>query len=910
MWGRDIVRGLFLLGCACAAARPVAEAPSPATKPPVEEPVPALRLPADVRPLRYRLELAIDPEQPRFSGRVAIEVSLAAPRRVLWLHGRDLEVSAATVMAGGEALPARYEQVNDDGLVKLSLPQSVGPGPATLELAWSRAWDSTQVGLYLAPEGGRRYAFSQFEDIYARRAFPGFDEPGFKTPFEVTLVVPEGAVAVANTAPVGDEPAGPGRRRIHYAPTAPLPTYLLAWAVGPFDVVEAAPVPPSPVRSWPVPLRAITPKGRGAEAAFALDASRELLLREEAYFGIAYPYPKLDAVAVPDFAFGAMENAGEIHYAEAWLLATEGVTSEETRAQIVNTIAHEQAHQWFGDLVTMPWWEDAWLNESFATWMAAGITEAWRPELRAAVDLRTSLTWAMNNDALTTARAIRQPLTSLKNIPDQFDVLTYQKGGGVLAMFERFVGAEAFRRGVSDYLAAHAHGSGSTDALLASLSRTAGKDVAPAFHSFLDQAGVPLVEASVSCGAGPALTLKQSRYAPLGTAAAPAQTWQVPVCARYALGGRPEERCTLLQEPQVKLPLPGCPRWLIPDADGAAYLRWTLPGDDLRRLMSQGYGQLSVKERIALASNLLAAVKAGSLPIADALAALGPIAADPEGEVASEAVSLLDFARERVLPPGQRALTDAYVVQLFAPVLKRLGTAGKKGEPASVRRLRVAALGALTTAGSPEAVREATRLGRAYAGVADGRFHPEAVDPDLAELVLGVAVEHGDRAFFEALQRRLPSVDDADLRGRILTALGQARDPDRAAAALALALDPGLRKQEGLTTLFAQVWDHRTRDGAWRFLLDHVGEIEGKVPATLAAYLPSLGRAYCDPEHAAQIPQTFAPRADRIPGMAKVTRQAEESVRLCAAQAAAQRESAQAFFQRRAAPPVKAPLGN
>ncbi len=545
---------LLIAFVACAAPKPPSRSAleaAPPTEP--EEAIPALQLPPDLRPTHYALELTIDPDQAKFSGTADIDVALTQARRVLWLHGLDLEVSAASVQVGDWRFEVKWQQVNDDGVVKLVLPRAIGPGKATLHIAWTRAFDPRVVGLYLAHEADTNYAYTQFEDIFARRAFPGFDEPAFKTPYDVTLVVPAADVAVANTPAISEEAARPGFKKIRYATTLPLPTYLIAWAVGPFDVVEGETLPPNALRSWPVPLRGIAPKGRGGELGFALQTARELLLREEAYFGVPYAYPKLDSVAVPDYAYGAMENAGEIHYREDLLLFKEGVTREETRLDIAGTMAHEQAHQWFGDLVTMPWWTDAWLNESFATWMDARINQEWKPEWNAAIDLQKSFSRAMGTDALVSARAIRQPLQSVKDIQDQFDGLTYEKGGAVLAMFERYVGAEKFRQGVSHYISAHQNGSGSTDELLAAISTAAGLDVTAAFHTFLDQAGVPLVQAKVSCAGKPTLALRQSRYFPIGSSGAQDRTWQIPVCFRAAIGGKVSEQCTLLTKAEDRV---------------------------------------------------------------------------------------------------------------------------------------------------------------------------------------------------------------------------------------------------------------------------------------------------------------------------------------------------------------------
>ena len=472
-------------------------------------------------------------------------------------------------------------------------------------------------------------------------------------------------------------------------------------------------------------------------------------------------------------------------------------------------------------------------------------------------------------------------------------------------MFEHYLGAEKFRRGVSSYLSAHADGSGSTDDLLHALSKEAGFDVVAPFHTFLDQAGLPLVQAEVSCADTSMLTLKQSRFLPLGSEAKQDRSWQIPVCFRLGKsGGGAGAQCVLLTQAQTSIEVPECPTWVMPNADGAGYYRWSMPGAELKKLQL-GYSSLSTAERISLAESLTAGVSSGAITIADALDALDPIARDEDGEVAIEAIPILYLVRDRLLPENQHAQLNRYAIALFGPAAKRLGYAAKKGESIGSRRLRAAVLKLLAWAEDPAAVKKLSALGLDYAGLGkkyhDGKFHPDAIDADLADIALAVAVEHGDLALFEALEKRLAETDDAALREQVITALSSVRDRARIDRVLALTLSDRLRKSEILWgPLYLLSLDPRTRDDSWAFVKAHYDALVPRLPEAFAvAILPWVARGYCDEAHAADATAFFAPRAEKVPGMPKNSRQAVEGIRLCAAMAAAQSESARAFFDAR-----------
>jgi alanyl aminopeptidase len=375
------------------------------------------------------LSLTIIPELDTFSGTAVIGIKLDQPSTTIWMHGENLNVTSIHATHATARIPATWEQQTSDGVVRVELQEALPAGRSTLHVEYTADFDTPLRGLYRVESKGHAYAFTQFESISARLAFPCFDEPRFKTPFDVTLTVPADQMAAANT-PVDRAIKLPeGLQRISFMPTAPLPTYLVAWTVGPLDVVSGPTIPPNEGRPFPVPLRGIATKGQGEQLRYALDRTGEFVEALEDYFGIPYPYRKLDLVAVPDFSAGAMENVGLITFREWLLLIDEDRATENQRRAFAYVLAHELAHQWFGNLVTMPWWDDIWLNEAFATWMGSKVVQTLHPEYRADLGSLASAQRAMRLDSLTSARSIVQPIESNHDIKNAFDAITYEKGG-------------------------------------------------------------------------------------------------------------------------------------------------------------------------------------------------------------------------------------------------------------------------------------------------------------------------------------------------------------------------------------------------------------------------------------------------------------------------------------------------
>ena len=900
------------LACAAPAPKPGPAAPAPAPAPPppppplpgADEPAPALRLPDTAVPLSAHLSLALDPSQPGFSGAVTFKVRLDAPRAVIWMHGRGLTVTKAAAKDAAGEVAGTFAQVDADGMAKLSLPRAVGPGELELSFAWTGAWDEQLQGVYLAKAGGESYVASQNEELGARRILPCFDEPRFKLPWTVQLTVRAADAVATNAREQSEETLEGGKKRISFATTPPLPTYLLAFAVGPYDVVTTE-APPNEVRKTALRVRGLAPKGRGAELAWSLKAANELLAIEEKWMGIPYPYDKLDHIAVPDFEAGAMENPGAIIYREAALLYTPGKSAREREAGLAGTIAHEMAHMWFGDYVTLPWWTDTWLNESFATWMAMHTMEQWRPDLRAGLGQLSGSLNAMGSDGLTEARAIRQPVERTGDIRAQFDELTYQKGAAALAMFERWLGPASFRAGIQAYLRQHANGSGSTDQLFAALSEAGGRDVGGPFRTFVDQAGVPLVQATVSCEPGKArVLLTQQRYFPTGsTGDAKAQTWRVPVCARFGAGKASGESCALLEGPTGELQLGAvCPEWVIPNAGGAGYYRWALAAPDLRNLVTKGLSKLDAREKLSFARNVTAAVRAGSLAAADGLTALEPLARDPDPDVSTDGLELLAVVRRYLVPAELKKRVEQHVRELYQPVLAKLGWKPKPGEEPAINDARVRVIGALAESGQDPAVRKQLgKLGRGYVNAKGTAFDPAAVDPSLAALALSVAVEDGDAALFELVEKRLEGEQSAELRGRLLGALWSVKDQPRVARALLYSQDPKLRRNErgGAMVLLRR---DETRAQAWAFVSANFDAMAKKLPEGAQTRMYGAASAFCEKDGLEAAVVFLTPRAAQKPGADRALARAAEGARLCIALKQAQTASATAFYQARLRP--------
>jgi alanyl aminopeptidase len=860
-----------------------------------------LRLDDAVRPLRYAAELHLDPRADTFDGQITIDIEVAEDRARIWLNAAEMDVTSASLVSGRDTWKVEVVRSQAPDVIFLELGRTLAPGPARLRLAYRGKLSTVEsTGAFRQKDREDWYIYTQFEPLGARRAFPCFDEPRFKVPWELTIHAPQDLVALSNM-PVAEETAGPrpGTRSHRFASTPPLPSYLLAFAVGAFESVDLG-----PIGRGKVPARIVMPRGHRDEARYAAEVTPRLLTLLEDYFDSPYPYPKLDHIAVPQFG-GAMENPGLITYGHSRMLAPPAQETLQFRRGYAGLALHELAHQWFGNLVTMGWWDDLWLNESFATWMAARLLDKVEPawESEAMTVRRTEE--AILLDSLISARRIRQPIESSNDIFSAFDDITYRKGSAVLTMFERWLGPERFRTGVQAYLRAHEHGTATGEDFIAALASATRPEAGAAMRTFLDQTGVPVISADLVCEPGepPMVELAQEWFLPAGSSGSSTdRTWSVPVCVKHGSGpGNAREQCMLLTEAADTMVLEGprrCPTWLLANAGARGYYRSVYDVEMQARLLGPARRHLSVAERVKLASDLQGMIRAGNLELGEALGLVPALLADPSDHVALAAVDLVAGMRAHLVPA---ALTENYrrfVRDTFGARARKLGWQTGKNDSLATRTLRADLLGLVAIeGGEPALVEQARRLADAWLEQRSGT--QVTVDPEMLETVLAAASAHGGADFHARLESTLRATDERHQRGALLNALAHARDPARVRANLALIVTGVVDPRESMVLVTVPMEAPETRDVVDQVIRDNYDALADRVPRQLLSRMIKVWTAHCDQGHLDQLDAFFGPRAAELPGGPRALAETREHIQLCIAAKSLQQPSVEAFLKKR-----------
>ena len=874
------------------------------------------QLPETVTPTHYNLHLTVLPEDQRFSGEVGIDVKLAQASTLIWLHGQDLAVQSAKIVVGGRAIEATYEEIpQSGGVAKLTSDETLPAGPARIEIVYTAPFNRQLEGLYRSDEGGDSYAFSQMEPISARVAFPSFDEPRFKTPYDIKLTVRQAHVAVSNTPSINEEKLSNGLKTITFSTTKPLPTYLIAFAVGPLDVVEWKPIRKTEIRDVEIPLRGITARGKGAQIKYALENTEALLVILENYFGIPYPYEKLDLIAATDFSAGAMENAGAIVYREPLMLFDANPSLAQKRRYAL-THAHELAHQWFGNLVTPAWWNDIWLNEAFATWMEYRTAQEWNPKGEYDRLSVTGSLGAMGIDSWQSARQIAQPILSNDDISNAFDDITYEKGGGVLSMFERYYGAEQFRKGVKLHMQRYRFGIATSKDFLQSIADANNdtKGVA-AFLTFLNQPGVPVVRSELKCSkSGTTLSVTQSRYAMASATAnrtRAEQQWKIPMCVSYGKGTERNQTCDIAAERTSKISLKTdqCPTWVMPNADGAGYYRFALNDAQWDALVTNA-AHLNEKEILAALDSLDAELSAGQLGVDKYLGRMKALVRAkgelPPWDIAAAPLSRLAWIKNSLLSEGaQRNALQDFVAELYGPAYDKLGLEPNsdldKTNPIQATQLRTRIVGVMAVQARRADVRaELAKRGMAFLGLgADGKINLNAIDAGLVDVALSVAVQEKGTPVVQAILAHLKTERSAVTRSRMLGALNSSTDKTIAAQARALALDPTLRGNEVPIMLYGSVREPTNTADGWAWYKTNFDAIAARIPPNDRGQLAAIGGQFCSKSERDDYAAIFAGRIESMTGGPRTMAQTLEQIDACRTLVDQQRSKAVLYFSAR-----------
>jgi puromycin-sensitive aminopeptidase len=787
------------------------------------------RLPRTARPEHYDLALAPDLGAGTFTGDATIRVRVLTATHSLVCNALDLVVEEAWFDDGSTR--HALEVSHDAGTERVTFrsPTPLTPGVGSLHVQFRGELNDKLRGFYRSrfrTSDGTEHvlATTQFQATDARRAFPCWDEPEYKAPFGITLVVPPGLQAVSNSAPVDETALPDGRRRIRFADTMAMSTYLVAFVVGPLEFTE-------PVDVDGVPLRVVHTPGQGKLAAFALDAGAFALRYFTDYYGIPYPGDKVDLVAIPDFAFGAMENLGCVTFRETLLLVDPDAVTQPELQRVTDVINHELAHMWFGDLVTMRWWNGIWLNEAFATFMEMKCTDAYRPGWKRWTDFGLSRSAAMDVDSLATTRPIEYEVRSPADAEGMFDLLTYEKGAAVVRMLEQYLGEDRFRDGIRRYLTAHAYGSTETHDLWDALEAATGEPVRRMMDSWIFQGGHPVVTVA---GSG-AATVSQRRFRYLPD---PAQA--VGVVPRRVRTTEAEGRA-LLDTPAAEATLPAG-ELRTANVEGTGFYRVRLDDAQLARLASAGPVGLSPIERYGLIDDTWAMVLAADVRAEQYLAVLRVFRDEDDLSVWQRIIGSLDVLR-RVAGPAQADAFRAWVLDLLAPARTRLGDQPVVGEDVRTGQLRGALFSAAGVLGGAEDV-----VARARALAVD----PTA-DPALLAAAIDIVAAHGtadEHARYVTSMQSAPSPQEIErFRGALADFPGAAEIQ----RTLTMTLDGTLRTQDVPFVIRRALRNIAQGPEAWRFITERWDDLTAAIPSNLVARMLEGVSALAEPEQAAAV---------------------------------------------------------
>ena len=824
------------------------------------------RLTDPVKPTAERIDVTIDPDVTGYNGTATIDLEITDVVDQFKLYAEDLTLHEATLTRGKRTWSVELAPAGPSEVAVVA-GRKLKPGTYTLKMVFENDFQQAPIGLYRFQVGDKSYVASQFEADEARTAWPAFDEPSFKIPWTLHVTAPDVDKVLSNMPAAQTAKAG-GWQDVTFKTTPPLSSYLVALAVGPF-VSVTVPGTDVPAKVWTLP-------GTEDQTAFMVKTMPPVLKALEDWFGSAYPYPKLDWLIVPEFAYGAMENPGLVIGRPQATLIAPGEDSPAREREAVHDISHELAHMWFGDLVTMAWWDDLWLNEAFADWMSDKITTQVRPDLDMPTDVLHSTYRALASDGYGSSRPLRTEVD-----PDHvFETanldMAYSKGAAVLAMTEQWLGPDVSQKGLRSYIAAHAKGNATRDDLLAALHDASGKDVAEVLGPFLDKPGAPML--SFEPQADGKLGVHQARYAAHGAEVKDDTTWEVPVTLRYGTADGTATKTFVQKGAEQTLDLGKAATWVYPTVDGVGYFAWQQPEGAERALLADAGTALSPHERLALLMDVGLLTHAAVLRYGEALDLVGALKDEKDPIVLSQLADL--YARLHQLAPEDRQDVVARVIDTtFRPALDELGFTPRDGDGAQTLALRARLLGWLGDEG-----KDAEVISFAHEQTAAFFDDPSKVPPSIVGAVLIVAAKNGDDKLQQALFEEAGAVKDASLRQDLLRAAGSVPGETARERALKYALSPDVLDFMDTVFILTSVFDEESsRDAGLDWQIAHYDELKKRIPPPFQPFMIQAG-AGCLVARAKKAEAFFLTPDHEVPGMKHLADKVMEHAKACEAQ--------------------------
>ncbi|SUZ51186.1 uncharacterized protein METZ01_LOCUS4040 [marine metagenome] len=841
----------------------------------------AVVLPETARPSKYRIKLQPDLKNFTFDGEQSVDLLILEATSTIVLNSIDLEISNTTLHANGTTLTSKSVTIDKDAeTATLDFGETIQPGDARLEMVFTGELNDKLIGFYrseyTSQDGETRYlATTQFEPTDARRAFPCWDEPAKKATFEVTLVFSDEYQAVSNTPVVEEAVPGPGLKSVRFAETPIMSTYLLVFIVGNLTSIEERAAGGTTVGVWTTP-------GKEDQASFALDTSVKLLSYFNEYFGIPYPLPKLDHIAIPDFAAGAMENWGAVTYRETALLVDPDNSSAGTRQRVAEVIAHEMAHMWFGDLVTMEWWDDLWLNESFASWMGNKAVDWLFPEWEMwtqFVNMDTNR--ALSLDGLKNSHPIEQAVKNPAEVSQLFDAISYSKGASVIRMLENFLGEESFRKGLNRYLSSHMYDNARTEDLWSALETESGRPVTAIMDSWVKQMGYPVLQVeSDRTGGQTTLSVTQERFVYdrfLGDGGPDSdsdnEVWRVPVSASR---GSEESAVTVMDGRQIQIDVPGSgDGWVKLNPLQTGFFRVNYSTEDWQRLVPAIESlELHATDRLGVQNDAYALSRAGLLPVTQFLSLAQAYKNEGDASVWSDLASNLRDIEQLISDEAIHPAYQGFAREIFGPAARKIGWEPKSGEGHLDALLRSTVLSQAGSYHDPDVTAQATERFQKYLQ------DRETLAPDLRGVVFALAAQSGGKDVYDQIWGLEGETDLAEEKIRLLMSLTRFQRPELLNSTLADSLSAKVRSQDSITLVAGVAANPKGRDLAWEFVKDNWAEFDRRYGGGGFGLmrLVSICSHFNSQEKADEVDSFFAEHP--APAAERTIRQALERVRL------------------------------